>query len=114
MTTSTPNEPSQDESGPNETGGMIADGLTVIRALITPIIMVIIVKGWPLPGYALLASIVFIGAALTDIFDDYFGGAETAIHRKFDLSCGAYELDDYRADYLIYRQRSPDWSAERI
>lgn len=77
MTTSKPTEPEK-----TETGGMIADFLTLIRALITPLIMFIIIKGWPLPGYALLASLIFIAAALTDIFDDYFGGTETAIHRK--------------------------------
>jgi len=82
MTTSTPNEPENNEPEHTETGGMIADILTVVRALITPLVMFIIIKGWPLPGYALAASLVFIGAALTDIFDDYFGGAETAIHRK--------------------------------
>jgi phosphatidylglycerophosphate synthase len=77
MTTSTPSEPET-----SQTGGRVADILTLIRALITPIIMIIIIKGWPLPGYALAASIIFIGAALTDIFDDYFGGAQTALHRK--------------------------------
>lgn len=78
MTTSTPNDPDNGQKG-----GAIADILTLVRALITPLIMVIIIKGWPLPSYALAASAIFIGAALTDILDDYFGGAETAIHRKF-------------------------------
>ncbi len=78
MTISTPNEPKQ-----GQTGGIIADILTLMRALITPVIMAVIIMGWPLPGYALLASALFIMAALTDFFDDYFGGAETAVMRKF-------------------------------
>lgn len=93
MTTSKPNKPDISDAGESELGaseaeasekgGLIADFLTLIRALITPLIMFLIIKGWPLPGYALLASLIFIAAALTDIFDDYFGGTETAIHRKF-------------------------------
>ena len=45
-------------------GGAFADGLTLIRLLLTPIIM-------------------FLIAALTDIFDDFFGGTEFSVFRKF-------------------------------
>ncbi len=65
-------------------GGAFADGLTLVRLLLTPIIMyVIIAKGWPSSHAALLASALFAIAALTDIFDDMTGGAETSIYRKF-------------------------------
>ena len=88
MTTSTPNETEAPEDViSDETikgGGAIADILTLLRALLTPVIMFIIIKGgWPNPGTALLVSVLFIFAALTDIFDDYFGGAETAPSRTF-------------------------------
>lgn len=84
MTTSTPNEPETEVEDAliSQSGGRFADVLTALRALITPLIMFVIIKGWPLPGYALLASALFIFAALTDIFDDYFGGAETAPQRS--------------------------------
>lgn len=86
MTTSTQSESNDNDATPTATrqkGGAIADILTLVRALLTPVVMFIIIKGWPLPGYALLASSLFIFAALTDIFDDYFGGAETAAVRSF-------------------------------
>ena len=76
MTTSTQNDDTPISGG-------IADILTLMRALLTPVIMFIIIKGWPLNGYAVLASALFFFAALTDILDDYFGGAETAPQRRF-------------------------------
>ena len=65
------------------TGGALADALTLIRLALTPVIMMVIIKGWPNLDMALLASVLFIVAALTDFFDDYFGGTEMAVHRKF-------------------------------
>ena len=71
------------ETGSTATGGALADALTLIRLLLTPIIMMVIIKGWPNLDMAVLASVLFIVAALTDFFDDYFGGTEMAVHRKF-------------------------------
>ncbi len=68
---------------PAEVGGAFADGLTLIRILATPVIMAIIFFYWPETQMAIFASILFIIAALTDIFDDYFGGSARAVHRKF-------------------------------
>lgn len=64
-------------------GGAFADGLTLIRLLLTPIIMFLIIKFWPVTSIAALASILFFIAALTDIFDDFFGGTEFSVFRKF-------------------------------
>ena len=66
-----------------QTGGAIADALTLVRLLLTPVIMFIIIKGWPDLNMALLATVLLIVAAATDFFDDYFGGTENAPHRKF-------------------------------
>jgi len=71
------------ETSSTPTGGALADALTIVRLVLTPIIMVVIIKGWPNLDMALLASVLFIVAALTDFFDDYFGGTEMAAHRKF-------------------------------
>lgn len=65
-------------------GGAFADGLTLIRLLLTPVVMYVIVfMGWPDLGPAVLASVLFIIAALTDIFDDIIGGAKTSHLRAF-------------------------------
>jgi len=65
-------------------GGAFADGLTLIRVLLTPIVMFVIIKmGWPYVMTAVLASVLFIIAALTDILDDIIGGAKTSAHRRF-------------------------------
>jgi len=64
-------------------GGAFADGLTLIRLLLTPVIMFLIIKFWPITAMAALASVLFLIAALTDIFDDYFGGTERSVFRKF-------------------------------
>ncbi len=68
---------------PQEAGGAFADGLTLIRILLTPVIMAIIYFYWPDTRMAVFASVLFILAALTDIFDDYFGGASKSVHRKY-------------------------------
>ena len=71
------------ETTSTSTGGALADALTLIRLALTPVIMTVIIKGWPNLDMAVLASVLFIVAALTDFFDDYFGGTEMAVHRKF-------------------------------
>ena len=80
MTIST-NKTGEEES--TAAGGAIADALTLIRLVLTPIIMIIIIKGWPDLNMAILASFLFIIAAFTDFLDDYFGGTENAPNRKF-------------------------------
>lgn len=68
---------------PKLAGGAFADGLTFIRLFLTPIIMVIIITSWPDTKMAVFASILFLIAAVTDIFDDYIGGASRSIYRKY-------------------------------
>lgn len=75
MTTST-NETTK------QVGGAFADALTLIRFLLTPVIMYLIITGWPGIQSAALITVLFIIAALTDVFDDMTGGAETARQRK--------------------------------
>jgi hypothetical protein len=58
-----------------ETRGAFADGLTLIRFILTPVIMAIIVMGWPSTQVAVLATALLIIAAVTDIFDDIIGGS---------------------------------------
>jgi len=72
-----------DMDTPEGMGGAFADGLTLIRILLTPAIMFLIIKFWPITSMAALASMLFLIAALTDIFDDYFGGTEFSVYRKF-------------------------------
>jgi len=43
----------------------------------------------------LLASALFIVAALTDVFDDFFGGNEKSVHRRFGY------LDDVADTVLV-------------
>lgn len=77
MTTSTPNTQS-------DVGGAFADGLTLVRFILTPIIMFVIIKGgWPAIDPALLASVLFAIAAITDIVDDKVGGGEGSKGRAF-------------------------------
>ena len=90
MTTSTNNNGS-----PEQTGGAFADGLTLIRLLMTPLIMFVIYKAWSgKPGdpegfislnlsLVLLASVLFAIAAITDVLDDYVGGSSQSMDRKF-------------------------------
>jgi phosphatidylglycerophosphate synthase len=90
MTTSTNNDLT-----PEEAGGAFADGLTIVRLLMTPIIMFVIYKAWSSqPGdpegfislnlsLVLLASVLFAIAAFTDLMDDYVGGSSQSMDRKF-------------------------------
>ena len=71
------------EAESTQAGGAIADALTLVRLVLTPVIMFIIIKGWPDINMAVLATFLLIIAAATDFFDDYFGGTENAPHRKF-------------------------------
>lgn len=85
----------------NETkkaGGAFADGLTLIRALLVPVIMFVIIgMGWPGNLQAsLLACILFAIAAATDIFDDMSGGTEDAPHRTLGW------FDDIADQLLIW------------
>jgi len=67
-----------------QVGGAFADGLTLLRVVMTPIIMFVIIwLGWPNPATAAIASMLFAIAAFTDIFDNVVGGAETSKHRQF-------------------------------
>lgn len=68
---------------PSSIGGAIADGLTLVRLLIAPVVAVCIVFGWPATGWAVLASVLFAVGALTDLFDDLIGGSQRAPGRVF-------------------------------
>jgi len=63
--------------------GAFADGLTLIRVILTPVVMAIIIMGWPELNAALLATFLLIIAALTDIWDDIIGGSERSAARQF-------------------------------
>ena len=81
--------------------GAFADGLTLLRALLTPAIMAVIIVGWsatrdPALGVdvgeevfgrmlaaSFLATVLFGLAALTDILDNVIGGEETSVYRRF-------------------------------
>ncbi|GEM_PF-811005 len=90
--TQTPNDGAQEMT---KVRGALADGLTLIRALLTPLIMFIILKAWAVKphdpqGYVsldirlvLLASVLFALAAFTDILDDFVGGSAYANARRF-------------------------------
>lgn len=76
--------PMDDTMSAPAVGGAFADGLTLIRLVLTPLVMFVIIgMGWPDIGPAILASCLFIVAALTDFFDDVIGGAKTSAYRKF-------------------------------
>lgn len=72
-----------DWDSPRGIGGAFADGLTLIRILLTPVIMFLIISHWPVTAIAALASMLFLIAALTDVFDDYFGGTDASVFRRF-------------------------------
>ena len=96
MTTSTNEPPELElELSAEERGGAFADALTFLRIIVTPVIMALIVWRWPDTQIAILASVLFIVAALTDIFDDVFGGAARAGHRRYGY------LDDAADTILI-------------
>lgn len=78
-----------------DAGGAFADGLTFIRIIMTPVIMAIIYLYWPETRMAVFASVLFIIAAVTDIFDDFFGGASNSIYRKYGW------LDDIADTVLV-------------
>ena len=97
MTTSTNRErrSGHDRRRPQNPGGAIADALTLIRILVTPIVMAILIVGWPDPYMALTASFLFIIAALTDVLDDVLGGSAVSHLRRFGY------LDDAADTILI-------------
>lgn len=68
---------------PKQAGGAFADGLTFVRLMLTPVIMAIIITAWPDIKMAVFASILFLVAALTDVFDDYLGGNSRSVYRKY-------------------------------
>ena len=87
---------------PKAVGGAFADALTWLRILIMPVVAFLIWKGWqPFElggidiGLTVLASALFAIAALTDIFDDFLGGNERSIHRRFGY------LDDTADTVLV-------------
>ncbi|GLQ20150.1 CDP-alcohol phosphatidyltransferase family protein [Algimonas porphyrae] len=82
-------------TSPNEAGGAFADALTLVRFAVTPLVMALIIWQWPDPQVAILASFLFIIAALSDIFDDYFGGAARSAVRRLGY------LDDVADTVLI-------------
>lgn len=88
MTISTKTDDTIDS--PKAAGGAFADALTWLRILITPVVAFLIWKGWqPVEaggidlGLTLLSSALFVIAALTDIFDDFLGGNERSVHRRY-------------------------------
>lgn len=91
----TENDTIKNSLSAKEVGGAFADGLTFIRIIMTPVIMVLIYCYWPDTKMAVFASILFIIAAVTDIFDDLFGGASKSIYRKYGW------LDDIADTFLI-------------
>lgn len=96
-------------------GGAIADALTLLRVVLTPIIMFIIIKGWPYLDMAVLASFLFIVAAITDFMDDYFGGTENAPQRKFgwvdDIADVVLVIGTLAAMvYVIHRDGFLEWT----
>lgn len=83
-------------------GGAFADALTWLRMLIMPAVVFLVWKGWqPVEAggidlsLTLLASALFAIAALTDIFDDFLGGNERSVHRRFGY------LDDVADTVLV-------------
>ena len=87
---------------PKAVGGAFADALTWLRMLIMPLVAFLIWKGWqPVAsggidlGLTLLASALFAIGALTDIFDDFLGGNERSVHRRFGY------LDDVADTVLV-------------
>lgn len=83
-------------------GGAFADALTCLRIMIMPLVAFLIWKGWqPVAdggidlGLTLLASTLFAIGALTDVFDDFLGGNERSVHRRFGF------LDDIADTVLV-------------
>lgn len=63
--------------------GAFADGLTLIRVILTPVIMALIILGWPSTQVAVFATALLLIAAVTDILDDLIGGSERSKARQF-------------------------------
>lgn len=96
MTISTNESPDMPPGGNGgDGGGAFADALTLLRIVVTPIIMALILWQWPDPQVAILASFLFIVAAVTDIIDDWFGGSARSIWRRYGW------LDDIADTVLI-------------
>ncbi|MEL6687730.1 MAG: CDP-alcohol phosphatidyltransferase family protein [Pseudomonadota bacterium] len=72
-----------DTLSPEETGGAFADALTLLRLLVTPVIMGLILWRWPEVEISILASALFVIAAVTDILDDVFGGSARSAMRRY-------------------------------
>ena len=76
--------------------GAFADGLTLVRLALTPVIMLVIIKGgWPAIDIAIIASLLFAIAAITDIIDDMVGGSARSKFRHLGW------LDDIADTVLI-------------
>lgn len=100
MTTSTKSDDNIDN--PKAAGGAFADALTWLRMLLMPLVAFLVWKGWqPVEAggidisLTLLASALFAIAAFTDIFDDFLGGNERSVHRRFGY------LDDIADTVLV-------------
>ncbi len=82
-------------SNTNDPSGALADGLTLIRIALTPLIIFVIIMAWSQKpddpngyvsldlGLVLLASILFVIAAITDILDDIIGGSANTNRRLY-------------------------------
>lgn len=87
---------------PKAAGGAFADALTWLRILIMPLVVFLVWKGWqPVEAggidlsLTILASALFAIAAITDVFDDFLGGNERSLHRRFGY------LDDVADTVLV-------------
>ena len=89
------NNPKDKQLTPERAGGAFADALTLLRLLMTPVIMALIIWRWPEPEISILASFLFVVAALSDIFDDFFGGSARNAVRRYGY------LDD-AADTVLF------------
>lgn len=88
---------STDRITPNAQGAALADGLTLVRLILGPLVALVIILGLrfmdtgegnpDLPyrdfGFAVLATVLFGLGALTDLLDDLLGGAQKAGGRMF-------------------------------
>jgi len=99
MTTSTNSDEIQSAAG---LGGALADCFTLLRILLMPAVAFLIWKGWqPVSeggidlALTLLASFLFVVAALSDMVDDYLGGSQRSAHRRFGY------LDDIADSILV-------------
>lgn len=60
-----------------------ANILTMLRALFTPVLMSLIILGWPDNKVALFCCALLIIAALSDLFEDLVCGYQIPLQRKF-------------------------------